>query len=71
MGLVVLNNVKTAIIRVSNNKDHFVKEVIKASKVLSSHEKDKLINWLFFFTADKPETQQWLYEVLDKEILVS
>jgi hypothetical protein len=71
MGLVVLNNVKTAIVRVSNNKEHFVKEVIKASKVLLPHEKEKLINWLFFFTADKPEAQKWLYEVLDKDILVS
>jgi hypothetical protein len=71
MRLVVLNNVKSAIVTVSNNKEQFVKEVIKASKVLLPHEKEKLINWLFFFTADKPETQKWLYEVLDKDILVS
>ena len=71
MGLMLFNNVKSAIVKVSNNKDNFVKEVIKASKVLLPHEKDNLINWLFFFTADKPEAQKWLYEVLDKDILVS
>ena len=62
---------KSSIVKVCNRKDLFVKEVVKASKVLLPHEKDNLINWLFFYTADKPEMQKWLYEVLDKNILVS
>lgn len=71
MAQLVYNGVKTSIANVSNSKDLFVKELVKASKVLLPYEKDKLINWLFFYTADKPEMQQWLYEVLDKDILVS
>lgn len=68
---MMINDVKSAIVKVGNNKDHFVKEVSKASKALLPHERDNLINWLFFFTADKPEMQKWLWEVLDKKILVS
>lgn len=70
---LLFNDTKSAIIKIANNKnkEHFVKEVTKASKVLSPHETDSLINWLFFFTADKPEMQKWLHEVLDRNILVS
>jgi hypothetical protein len=62
---------KSSIKAVCNSKELFVKEIIKAAKVLSAYEKDKLINWLFFYTADKPEMQKWLHEVIDKNILVS
>ena len=68
---MIYDYTKSSIVRVCNSKDLFEKELIKASKVLSSYEKDNLINWLFFFTADKPEMQKWLYDVLDKNILVS
>ena len=62
---------KSSIVKVSRNKEQFVKELIKASKMLQPYERENLINWLFYFTADKPEAQKWLYELLDKKILVS
>ena len=62
---------KSSIVKVCKTKELFVKEVVKASKVLTPYERDNLINWLFFYTADKPEMQKWLYEVLDKKILLS
>ena len=63
-----LSNFKNLI---ADDKDLFVKVIKKASKELLPYERENLINWLFFFTADKPESQKWLYEVLDKNILVS
>lgn len=71
MGQMVFDYTKSSIIRGCKTKDLFVKELVKASKVLTPNEKDTLINWLFFYTADKPEMQKWLYEVIDKNILVS
>ena len=71
MGQMVYDYTKSSIVKVCSSKDLFVKEVVKASKVLTAYEKDNLINWLFFFTADKPEMQKWLYELLDNKILVS
>ena len=71
MGQIIYDLAKSSIIKTGNNKELFIKEVIKASKTLLPHEKDNLTNWLFFFTADKPERQKWLYELLDKNILVS
>ena len=62
---------KTSIAKVSKNKDLFVKELIRASKMLLPYERENLINWLFYFTADKPETQKWFWELLDKNVLVS
>jgi len=62
---------KSSIVKVSNNKELFVKELIMASKKLLPYERENLINWLFYFTADKPEMQKWLYELLNKNILVS
>lgn len=57
--------------KVSNNKELFIKEIMKSSKTLLPHERDNLINWLFYYTADKLETQKWFYELIDKNILVS
>ena len=71
MGQMIYDFTKSSIKEVYNRKDLFVKEIIKASKELLPYEKEKLINWLFFFTADKPEVQGWFYEVMDKNILVS
>lgn len=71
MGQMVYDFTKSSIKNVSNRKDLFIKELVKASKELLPYEKEKLINWLFFFTADKPEMQKWFYEVLEKDILVS
>ena len=71
MGQMIYDFTKVSIIKASNNKDLFVKELIKASKALSKHEKENLTNWLYYFTADKPEMQKWLWELLDKDILVS
>ncbi|MGV3696032.1 hypothetical protein [Flavobacterium sp.] len=71
MGQIVYDYTKSSIAKVGNSKDLFVKELVKASKVLLPHEKENLINWLFFYTADKPEMQKWLYEVMEKNILVS
>lgn len=71
MGQLMFDHTKSSIIKGSKNKDLFVKELVKASKRLLPYEKEKLINWLFYFTADKPQTQNWFYEVLDKNILVS
>lgn len=71
MGQIQYDYTKSSIIRVSNNKVLFVKELMKAYKLLLPHEKENLINWLFYFTADKPEVQKWLYEYLDKYDLVS
>jgi putative methionine-R-sulfoxide reductase with GAF domain len=71
MGHMTYDYTKSSIVKVCNNKDLFVKELIKASKVLQPYQKENLINWLFFYTADKPEMQKWLYEVLDKNVLVS
>ena len=68
---MVYDFTKSSIKNVSNRKDLFIKELVKASKELLPYEKEKLINWLFFFTADKPEMQKWFYEVLEKDILVS
>lgn len=70
MGQMNYDFTKSSIVKVSSSKDLFVKEIIKASKTLLPHEKDNLINWLFYFTADKPEIQKWFYELMDKNILV-
>ena len=71
MGQILYDNTKSSIAKAAKNKDLFLKEVKKASRELLPYQRDNLINWLFFFTADKPEPQKWLYEVLDKNILVS
>ncbi len=71
MGQMIFDYTKSSIQKVSNNKELFIKEIVKASKVLLPHQRESLINWLFYFTADKPEIQNWLYEVLDNNILVS
>ena len=71
MGQMIYDYTKSSIMKVSSSKDLFVKELIRASKVLLPYEKEKLTNWLFFYTADKPETQKWLYEILDRNLLVS
>jgi len=54
MGQIIYDFAKSSIIKTCNNKELFMKEVIKASKTLLPHEKDNLTNWLFYFTADKP-----------------
>lgn len=71
MGQMMYDYTKSSIAKATNNRELFLKEVKKASKELLPYERENLINWLFFFTADKPEPQKWLYEVLDKNILVS
>ncbi len=71
MGQLNYDFTKSSIIKVSNNKELFIKEIMKSAKTLSPHERDNLINWLFYFTADKLETQKWFYELIDKNILVS
>ena len=71
MGQLIYDFTKSSIVKAANDKDLFVKVIKKASKELLPYERENLINWLFFFTADKPESQKWLYEVLDKNILVS
>jgi hypothetical protein len=71
MGQMIYDYTKSSIVKVCSSRELFLKEIVKASKVLMPYEKDKLINWLFFFSADKPEVQKWLYEALDKKILVS
>ena len=71
MGQMIYDYTKSSISKVSQNKELFVKELIKASKTLLPYEKENLINWLFYFTADKPEMQKWFWEFLDKNILVS
>jgi hypothetical protein len=71
MGQMIYDYTKSSIAKVCSSRELFFKEIVKASKVLKPYERDNLINWLFFFTADKPEMQQWLYEALDKNILVS
>lgn len=68
MNQIVFKNAKDAIVKASNNKINFYREVVKASKDLLPYQKETLINWLFFFTADKPETQKWLYELLENKI---
>lgn len=71
MGQMIYDFTKASLIKASNNKEQFIKELIKASKALTKHEKENLTNWLFFFTADKPDMQKWVYELLDKNILIS
>ena len=71
MGQMSYDYTKSSIVRVCSSKELFLKELVKASKVLLPYEQEKLINWLFFFTADKPDMQKWLYEVMEKKILVS
>ncbi len=71
MGRIAYDFAKSAIMKVGNNRELFIREVIKAFKSLTSPQRDSLINWLYFFTADKPEMQQWLHEALNKNILVS
>lgn len=71
MGQLNYDFTKSSIMKVSNNKELFIKEIMKSSKILLPHERDNLINWLFYFTADKLETQKWFYELIDKNILVS
>lgn len=71
MGQMIYDFTKSSIVRVCSSKERFFKELVKASKVLLPHEQEKLINWLFFYTADKPDMQKWLYEVLERKILVS
>lgn len=71
MGLTLYSDTKSSIAKATKSKELFLKEVKKAAQELLPYERENLINWLFFFTADKPEPQKWLYEVLDKNILVS
>ena len=71
MGQIIYDDTKSSIAKAVKNKDLFLKVVKNTSQELLPYEREKLINWLFFFTADKPEPQKWLYEVLDKNILVS
>lgn len=71
MGQLIYDFTKSSIMKVSNNKELFIKEIMKSSKTLLPHERDNLINWLFYYTADKLETQKWFYELIDKNILVS
>lgn len=71
MGQMIYDYTKSSIVKVCSSKELFFKELVKASKVLLPHEQDKLINWLFYYTADKPEMQKWFYELMDKNILVS
>lgn len=71
MGQLIYDHTKSSIVKAANNKEIFLKVLKKASKELLPYERERLINWLFFYTADKPEPQKWLYEVLDKNILVS
>lgn len=71
MGQMLLDYTKSSIKKACNSKELFVKELLKASKTLLPYEREKLINWLFFYTADKPETQKWFHELIDKNILVS
>ena len=71
MGRMIFDYTKSSIVKICNNKELFHKELIKASKTLLPREKENLINWLFFFTADKPELQKWFWELLEKDVLVS
>ncbi|MDN3677371.1 hypothetical protein QWY90_08580 [Flavobacterium paronense] len=71
MGQMIYDYTRSSIIKAANNKDLFVKVLKTAARELLPHEREKLINWLFYFTADKPEIQKWLYEAMDKKILVS
>jgi hypothetical protein len=71
MGRLLYDYTKSTIVKACHNKTLFVKELVRASRTLMPHERENLINWLFYFTADKPELQKWLYEYLDKNKLVS
>lgn len=71
MGQMVFDFTKSSIVKVCNDKELFRKELVRASKCLLPYEKESLINWLYYFTADKPEVQKWFWEFLDKNILVS
>ena len=71
MGQMIFDFTKSSIVKVCNDKELFRKELVRASKSLLPYEKENLINWLYYFTADKPEVQKWFWEFLDKNILVS
>lgn len=71
MGQVVYSTTKSAIIKACHNKDLFLNELRKASKTLLPFQRENLWNWLFFFTADKPEPEKWFLEFLDKNKMVS
>lgn len=51
---------KTILERVSFNPLLFCKELEKALKILLPYEIEKLTEWLFQFTVEKPELRQCL-----------
>lgn len=69
MARMIYDYTKSVLERSCKEKNVFIKEYKKASKVLLPHEMEKLMNWLHYFTADKPELQELLEEV--NTILVS
>jgi putative methionine-R-sulfoxide reductase with GAF domain len=58
MGRMIYDYTKSSLERSFNEKEVFIKELKKASKVLMPHEIEKLMNWLHFFVADKPELKE-------------
>ncbi len=58
MGRMIYDYTKSNLERSCNDKEVFIKEFKKASKVLMPHEFEKLLNWLHFFAADKPELEE-------------
>jgi hypothetical protein len=71
MEQLIYDFTKSSIMKVSYNKELFIKEIMKLSETLLPHERDGLINWLFYYTAEKLETLKWFYELIDKNVLVS
>ncbi|MDI9258131.1 hypothetical protein [Flavobacterium sedimenticola] len=71
MGHEVYSATKQSIIKACHNKELFLNELRKAIKILLPHQKENLLNWLFFYTADKPEPEKWFLEFLDKNKMVS
>lgn len=60
MGRMIYDYTKSTLERSCSEKIIFIKEFKKAAKVLQPHEMEKLMNWLHYFTADKPELKEVL-----------
>lgn len=68
MGRMIYDFTKSTLERSSREKIIFIKEFKKAAKVLQPHEMEKLMHWLDYFTADKPELKE-LWERMTEEIV--
>lgn len=63
MPRMIYDYMKTSLEKVSFDPTLFRKELMKALRNLLPYEIEQLVNWLRFFTDNKPELQYCLLEI--------